>query len=119
MQLGIQDAADSPTSAPRAIQRHMYSTTLLSGGAGPADDLLMFSMPHHRAALLSPLPSAAANVTCKGIRGNLQTVLGRVWTLAHELPGVLWTAPTGLVDTAYIQPIVNQLLTTDVNANTL
>ncbi len=79
-------------------------------------------MPHHRQFLVSPAPPAAGDtsrLTCKGVRGNLVALEGSTWTLAYPLPDITWSAPAGIQDGAYLQPIIQQLLLTDVSSNLL
>ncbi|KAG2445657.1 hypothetical protein HXX76_000266 [Chlamydomonas incerta] len=113
--LGIQPAAQSPTGADRAIQQIDYTVVSLNGSA--STNLLMFTMPHHREALISPSPSPDKYLIVKSPRGNLKTVVGSQWILAFELPAITWTAPGGAgSNSAYLQAIANQITATDVNA---
>lgn len=86
MTLGIQPAAQSPTGADRAIQQIDYTVVSLDGTA--STNLLMFTMPHHREALVSPSPNPAAYLIVKSPRGNLKTVVGTKWVLAFEVRNV-------------------------------
>ncbi|KXZ44666.1 hypothetical protein GPECTOR_64g85 [Gonium pectorale] len=117
--LGIQAAADSPTGKARAVLQYSFGLTTLSGAA--AGELLMFSMPHHRAQLVTPDPNGAGAgaLTVKGVRGNLRSLAGSTWTLSYELPEVAWSGVSGVADASYVGPIVSQLLSTDVNSNLL
>ncbi|KAG2453738.1 hypothetical protein HYH02_001949 [Chlamydomonas schloesseri] len=113
--LGIQPAAQSPTGADRAIQQIDYSVTSLNGTA--TSNLLMFTMPHHREALISPAASPAKYLIVKGPRGNLRTVVARQWIMAFELPAITWSAPGGAgSNSTYLQAIANQITSTDVGA---
>ncbi|PNH00329.1 Endo-1,3(4)-beta-glucanase 1, partial [Tetrabaena socialis] len=111
--LGIQSALDSPTGKARPILSYTFTTANMAGGS--STDLLMFSMPHHRNRLVTPAANPTLALTCKGVRGNLRTVVGSTWTLAYpSLPDITWAA-TKPVDPTYVQPIISQLLSTDVN----
>ncbi|GIL47383.1 hypothetical protein Vafri_4213 [Volvox africanus] len=116
----VQVGVETGVARPRAMMRYQFTTATMWGPA--ATQLLMYSMTHHRQYLVSPSPPAAngtGQLTCKGVRGNLIVLEGNTWTLAYTMPDVLWSAPGGIKNQAYITPIINQLLQTDVNSNLL
>ncbi|EFJ51031.1 hypothetical protein VOLCADRAFT_88258 [Volvox carteri f. nagariensis] len=114
----VQLGVETGVAQPRAILQHLFNTSTMWGPA--ATGLLMYSMPHHRRYLESPQPPATSDtgqLTCKGIRGNLIAVEGSTWTLAYPMPDITWSAPGGIKDPAYVAPIIDQLLQTDINSN--
>jgi endo-1,3(4)-beta-glucanase len=56
-------------------------------GSGP---LLMVSMPHHRARLVTPTTTALSFAT---LSGPLVALEGSSWTLSEPLPAIDWSAP--------------------------
>ncbi len=86
--------------------RITFRTASMSGAA--SGQLMMLSMPHHRALL--QLPAASPVFKVDDLRGELWPVLGSDWYLAYNLPELSFDMPYAVPTAARRDAVAEQLL---------